>query len=96
MLSNAERNRFNIFQNSKLAPVTCIGDIMQPLFVSASDCAEYMVYNLLRAEHRTGTHFVTNKGDEAKKSVYFGKDDVRSKVWDHAVEITRLAKNTEF
>jgi hypothetical protein len=54
------------------------------------ECAEYMIYNMLRPEHRTGAHFVSTKGDEAKKSRYYGNDDIRAKVWQHAVEVTGL------
>jgi hypothetical protein len=50
-----------------------------------------MVYNLLRPEHRVGAHYVDNKGGEAAKSPYHGNDDVRKKVWDHAVEVTGLS-----
>jgi hypothetical protein len=47
-----------------------------------------MVYNLLRPEHKTGAHFVNNKGDDARKSQYFANEDIRRKVWDHALETT--------
>ena len=63
---------------------------MIPFSVSAADCAEYMVYNLLRPEHRTGAYYINNKGDDATKSQYHGNEDVRKKVWDHAVEVTGL------
>lgn len=50
-----------------------------------------MVYNLLRPEHKVGGHFVTAKGDDATKSQYYGNEDVRKKVWGHAVEVTGLS-----
>jgi hypothetical protein len=58
--------------------------------VSQDDCAEYMIYNMLRPEHKIGAHFIDNKGDEASKSPYFGNDDIRAKVWQHSVEVTGL------
>jgi hypothetical protein len=64
--------------------------LMIPFSVSINDCAEYMVYNLLRPEHKTGPHFISNKGDETSVSRYFENQEVRNKVWDHAVGITGL------
>lgn len=64
--------------------------LFMPLATSVEDCAEYMVYNLLRPEHKTGAHFITNKGDEATKSKYHANDDIRAKVWQHAVDVTNL------
>lgn len=61
-----------------------------PFTTSVADCADWMIYNLLRPEHKTGAYFVTNKGDHATKNQYFGNDDVRKKVWDHSVEVTGL------
>jgi hypothetical protein len=62
-----------------------------PFFaVSPADCAEYMVYNLLRPEYKTGAHFISNKGDDATKSQYFGNADVRKAVWDHSMEVSGL------
>jgi hypothetical protein len=49
-----------------------------------------MVYNLLRPENRTGAYYIDNKGNDAVKSPYHGNEDVRRKVWDHAVEVTGL------
>jgi hypothetical protein len=49
-----------------------------------------MIYNLLRPEHKTGAYFVTNKGDHAMKSRFFGDDVIRQKVWDHSVQVTGL------
>jgi hypothetical protein len=63
---------------------------MSPFSVSAEDCGEYMVYGLLRPENKTGAHFATNQGDHAIKSRYYDDKDVRSKVWQHAVEVTGL------
>ena len=64
-----------------------------PLTVSVEECSEYMLYNMLRPEHKTGAHFVTNTGDEAKKSRYFANEDVSAKVWQHSVEVTGLESN---
>lgn len=66
--------------------------LLYPFLVSASDCGEYMIYNLLRPEHRTGAHFISDKGDEANKSRYYGDEAVRKKVWEHAVEVTGLSQ----
>jgi len=64
--------------------------LVLPFTVSVEECSEYMVYNMLRPEHKSGAHFITNKGDEAKKSRYFANEDVRTKVWQHSVEVTGL------
>jgi hypothetical protein len=64
--------------------------VLLPFSVSAEDCAEYMIFNMLRKEHKTGAYFVTNKGDHATKSRYYGNEDVRKKVWAHAVDVTGL------
>lgn len=56
--------------------------------VSAENCGKYMVYNLLRPEHKTGAHFVTHNGDNASKSKYLGNSDVRTRVWNHAEKVT--------
>jgi hypothetical protein len=64
--------------------------LLLPFSTSATDCAEYMVYNLLRPEHKSGAHFVDNKGGDASKSQYFGNEEIRRKVWDHAMEATGL------
>jgi hypothetical protein len=64
--------------------------LLTPFALSAADCGEYMTYNLFRPEHRTGAHYVSNKGNDAVKSRYHGNEDVRKKVWDHAVEVTGL------
>jgi len=69
--------------------------LTKPFGVSQDECAEYMIYNLLRPEHKTGAHFVNNKGDEASKSSYFGNDDIRAKVWQHSAEVTGLEEATE-
>jgi len=58
--------------------------------VSQDECAEYMIYNLLRPEHKTGAHFIDNTGNETSKGKYYENDDVRAKVWKHAVEVTGL------
>ena len=60
------------------------------MMVSAEVCADYMVYNLLRPEHKTGAHFITDHGDDANKSRYFGNESIRKGVWDHAAELTGL------
>ena len=70
--------------------LTCSVQIFAPLAVSTEECAEYMIYNMLRPEHRNGAHFVSTKGDETNKSRYHGNDDIRAKVWQHAVEVTGL------
>lgn len=64
--------------------------LLTPFLVSPEDCGEYMIYGLLRPESKTGAYFVTNLGDNATKSPYFGDNDTRSKVWNHAVEVTGL------
>jgi hypothetical protein len=66
--------------------------IVSPLATSPADCAEYMLYNLLRPEHKVGAYFIDNKANGATKSQYFGNEDVRKKVWDHAVEVTGLSE----
>jgi hypothetical protein len=66
--------------------------VFSPFTTTAADCAEYMVYNLLRPEHKVGAHFVDSKGNDATKSQYFGNEDVGKKVWDHAVEVTGLSE----
>ena len=63
-----------------------------PFATSISDCADYMMYNFLRPERKTGAYFVDNNGDDTTKSIYFGQDEVRAKVWDHSVERTGLGE----
>jgi len=51
-----------------------------------------MVYNLLRPEHRTGSYFLDNHGEDVKqKGYYFGNKEIRDKVWKHAEEVTGSA-----
>jgi len=66
--------------------------LLLPFATSVADCSDWMIYNLLRPEHKTGAYFVTNKGDHANRSRYFGNEDIRKKVWDHSVEVTGLDK----
>ena len=70
----------------------CSLNLTKLIGVSQDKCAEYMVYNLLRPEHKTGGHYVSDEGDETTKSQYFGNDDLRAKVWQHAVEVTDLER----
>jgi hypothetical protein len=67
--------------------------LMRPFSISATDCAEYMIYGLLRVEKRTGAYFVDNKANPALNSRYYGNTQVRQQVWDHAVEVTGVSGN---
>ena len=67
--------------------------MLTPLSTSQDDCGDYMVYNLLRPENRTGAHFVDNRGDAAKKNMYFGIAEMRDIVWKHALKVTALDGN---
>lgn len=64
--------------------------LARPLSVSQDDCANYMIYNLLRPEDRTGAHFVNNKGDSAGSGMYFGNAEMRDTVWKHASKVSGL------
>ena len=68
--------------------------LLSPFAVSIEDCADYMVFNMLREEHKTGAHFISNHGDETKKSRYYRNGDVRAKVWEHSVDVTGLNERT--
>lgn len=72
------------------AHLTYRARVLELFTISADECAEYMVYNLLRPEHKTGAHFINDKGDDAAKSKYFGKKDIREKLWNYSVESTGL------
>jgi len=67
--------------------------VLSPFMVTAEVCAEYMIYNLLRPEQKTGAHFINDHGDDAKKSRYYGNESVRKGVWDHAMEVTGLSSS---
>ena len=54
-----------------------------------------MVYNMLRPEHKTGAHFVSDKGDDAPKSRYYGNIDIRAKLWRHSLDVTGLEDEIE-
>jgi len=67
--------------------------LAKPLAVSVADSADYMIYNLLRPENKSGSHFVDNKGNPTKKSKYYGDEALRKKVWDHSAEVTGVSGN---
>ena len=64
--------------------------VLSPFMVTAEVCSEYMIYNLLRPEHKTGGHFINDHGDETKKNRYFRDESFRKAVWDHAAVVTGL------
>ena len=67
----------------------CSSPLAVLLTVSREDCGENMIYNLLRPEHRTGTYYLDNHGEDVKqKGYYYGNQEIRDKVWKHAEEVT--------
>ena|ERR1700736_5320106 len=66
--------------------------LVMPFLSSISDCADFMTYNFLRPDRKTGAYFVNSIGEDTSKCQYFGNEDVRTKLWKHSVERTGLVE----
>ncbi|TFK18835.1 NAD(P)-binding protein [Coprinopsis marcescibilis] len=61
--------------------------VLSPLLTSQDDCAEYMWSGVFNSDG-DGAFRIGSKGEDLKKTRYFGNDEQRQKLWEHTVKTT--------
>ncbi|KIM33643.1 hypothetical protein M408DRAFT_326307 [Serendipita vermifera MAFF 305830] len=69
--------------------VTALHPVLKHLMWTPADCAENMMYALLKPEFSAGGYWFGRKGDQTTPGSYI-TEEVIKKVWEHTVEVAQL------
>lgn len=69
--------------------ITMLHPILKHFIYTPADCAENMMYALLKPEFATGGYWLSAQADKKKLPGHV-TDDIATKVWNHTLEVIRV------
>lgn len=69
--------------------ITVLHPLIKHFVWTPAECAENMMYPMLRPEFATGGHWFGQKGDETTPGNLIN-GEITKKIWEHTVEVAQL------